>query len=74
MNLFGGESQKPAKAYDVLKKLVNGEGAQMPPTVYRALDFLLKNGLVHKINILNAFVGYFHPGRHKQCYFNKHSL
>jgi len=63
------ESHKPVKAYTILKKLAKGEGARVPPTVYRALDFLLKNGLVHKINSLNAFVGCSHPGRHKQCYF-----
>ena len=63
------ESHKPAKAYDILKKLAKDKSALMPPTVYRALDFLLQNGLVHKINTLNAFVGCSHPGRHKQCYF-----
>ena len=63
------ESHKPAKAYDILKKLAKDKSAMMPPTVYRALDFLLKNGLVHKINSLNAFVGCSHPGLHKQCYF-----
>lgn len=63
------DSHKPAKAYDILEKLPKGDGAMMPPTVYRALDFLLQNGLVHKINSLNAFVGCSHPGLHKQCYF-----
>ncbi|MEW8051409.1 MAG: Fur family transcriptional regulator, partial [Candidatus Thiodiazotropha sp.] len=33
-----------------------------PPTVYRSLDFLLENGLIHRINSLNAFVGCDHPG------------
>lgn len=63
------ESHKPAKAYDILKKLAEGDGAPVPPTVYRALDFLLQNGLVHKINSLNAFVGCTHPGPDNQCYF-----
>jgi len=63
------DSHKPAKAYDILEKLPKGDGAPMPPTVYRALEFLLKNGLVHKINTLNAFVGCSHPGLHTQCYF-----
>ena len=63
------ESHKPAKAYDILEKLPKGEGAPVPPTVYRALDFLLQNGLVHKINSLNAFVGCSHPGPNNQCYF-----
>ncbi len=33
----------------------------MPPTVYRALDFLLEQGLVHKLESLHAFVGCSHP-------------
>lgn len=63
------ESHKPVKAYDILEKLAKDDGAPVPPTVYRALDFLLKNGLVHRINSLNAFVGCSHPGLHNQCYF-----
>ena len=63
------ESHKPMKAYDILEKLKKGDGAQVPPTVYRALDFLQANGLVHRINSLNAFVGCSHPGLHNQCYF-----
>ncbi|WP_299878119.1 Fur family transcriptional regulator [uncultured Cocleimonas sp.] len=63
------ESHKPAKAYDILEKLAKEDGAPVPPTVYRALDFLLQNGLVHRLNSLNAFVGCSHPGLHKQCYF-----
>lgn len=53
------ESEAPAKAYDLLSKL-NGEGASKPPTVYRALDFLLETGLAHKIESLNAFVACGH--------------
>ncbi len=49
------ESSEPAKAYDLLGKL-GGEGAAKPPTVYRALDFLQKVGLAHKIESLNAYV------------------
>lgn len=49
-------------AYDVLEILgQEGFGAQ-PPVVYRALEFLVKNGFVHKIERLNAFVGCVHPG------------
>jgi Fur family zinc uptake transcriptional regulator len=32
-----------------------------PPTVYRALDFLLEQGLVHKLESLHAYVGCAHP-------------
>ncbi|MDC9715543.1 MAG: transcriptional repressor, partial [Gammaproteobacteria bacterium] len=38
-------------------------------TVYRALNFLLDNGLIHKLNSINAYIGCSHPLRHSQCYF-----
>ncbi len=50
----------PVKAYDLLEALKPGEGSAKPPTVYRALDFLMGVGLVHKIEALNAFVGCTH--------------
>ena len=37
-------------------------GAAAPPTVYRALDFLLEHGFIHKLASINAFVGCHHPG------------
>src|SRR3546814_9300951 len=36
-------------------------GAAAPPTVYRALDFLLANGVIHKLESVNAFVACHHP-------------
>ncbi len=35
----------------------------MPPTVYRALDFLLQQKLIHRIASLNAYIGCIDPGR-----------
>ena len=35
--------------------------AVAPPTVYRALDFLLQSGFIHKLESINAFVGCHHP-------------
>ena len=40
-----------------------------PPTVYRALDFLLENSLVHRIASLNAFMGCSHPEHAHQGQF-----
>ena len=49
-------------AYDLLDRLRKaGFGAQ-PPVAYRALDFLVANGFVHKIERLNAFIACAHPG------------
>ncbi len=54
---------QPIKAYDLLDKVRDGEGAgaAAPPTVYRALDFLLANGFIHKLESINAFVACHHP-------------
>lgn len=54
-------SHKPIGAYDILGVLADERGSAAPPTVYRALDFLLENGLVHRIESLNAFVGCTKP-------------
>jgi Fur family zinc uptake transcriptional regulator len=57
------EAGKPLKAYDLLEQVRAGEGAgaAAPPTVYRALDFLLANGFIHKLESVNAFVACHHP-------------
>lgn len=52
---------KPVKAYDLLEKMKAEVGANAPPTVYRALDFLLENGFIHKLASINAFVACHHP-------------
>src|SRR5690349_5876216 len=44
----------PAKAYDLLADLGSGQGPAKPPTVYRALEFLTRLGLAHRIETLNA--------------------
>jgi Fur family zinc uptake transcriptional regulator len=51
------QSHKPIKAYDILAQLSSDEHIEKPPTVYRALDFLLENHLIHKIESCNAYVG-----------------
>ena len=50
-------SHRAVKAYDLLAALGDSVGAAKPPTVYRALEFLMAQGLVHRIDSLNAFVG-----------------
>jgi len=46
----------PAKAYDLLAHLGENAGSAKPPTVYRALEFLVRMGLAHRVESLNAFV------------------
>jgi len=53
---------RPAGAYELLDRLKKGLPGATPPTVYRALAFLLAEGLVHKLESLNAYVGCPHPG------------
>lgn len=48
---------RAVKAYDLLEQLSTRDRVAQPPTVYRALDFLLAQGLVHRIESLNAYVG-----------------
>lgn len=56
------EEHRAMGAYTVLDRLsAEGFGSQ-PPVAYRALDFLVANGFVHKIARLNAFVACAHPG------------
>jgi Fur family zinc uptake transcriptional regulator len=51
------EAGQPVKAYDLMAAYGQGEeGPAKPPTVYRALEFLEKQGLVHRIQSLNAYV------------------
>ena len=51
------ESPQPVGAYALLDRLKAARAGAAPPTVYRALDFLLEQGLIHKVERLNAFVG-----------------
>ena len=51
------QSQKPIKAYDILAKLSTSEHVEKPPTVYRALQFLLDNHLIHRIESSNGYIG-----------------
>ncbi len=56
-------SHRPAAAYELLQQLRREKHNAEPPTVYRALDFLLENRLAHKIQSLNAYVGCAQPQR-----------
>ncbi len=49
-------AESPIGAYDLLARLRDRHGNAAPPTVYRALDFLLENGLIHRISRLAAFI------------------
>ncbi len=64
------QSHKPLGAYDLLDMLAaKSERRIAPPTVYRALDFLLEAGMVHRINSLNAYIGCPNPNIVHPSYF-----
>ncbi len=50
------QSERPLTAYQLLDRLKETRKSAMPPTIYRALDFLIENKLIHKVESLNAFV------------------
>ena len=52
-------SHKPLGAYEIIDHLAGGT-RPAPITVYRALEFLRDNGLVHRIESRNAFVACVH--------------
>lgn len=55
-------SHNPIGAYAIMDRLRQEDTRQAaPPTVYRALEFLIEQGLIHRIESLNAFVGCDHP-------------
>ena len=60
----------PTSAYQLMEAIkLRGSRAVGPPTVYRALDFLMAQGLVSKIESLNAYVPCVHPEREHDCLF-----
>ena len=53
-------SHSPLGAYEIIERLADKSGRPAPITVYRALEFLRDNGLVHRIESRNAFVACVH--------------
>ena len=50
------DADAPVGAYEILDRLRASRGGAAPPSVYRALDFLSAQGLVHRVERLAAFV------------------
>lgn len=62
------EADKPLGAYDLISALQSARhssGAKnkniAPPTIYRSLEFLLAEGLIHQLSSMNAYVPCCHP-------------
>lgn len=54
------DAGRPVSAYELIEQ-VRGHGVTAPPTVYRALQRLIDDGLAHRLESLNAFVACNHP-------------
>jgi len=65
-------SHRPRGAYAILDDMAVDGKRVAPLTVYRALDFLVEQGLVHRIESLNAYIGcpdpdHVHTGQFLVC-------
>lgn len=49
-------ASRPLGAYDLAAALAPHGGRMAPITVYRALDFLIEQGLAHRLASLNAYI------------------
>ncbi|MDF1832737.1 MAG: Fur family transcriptional regulator [Porticoccaceae bacterium] len=64
------QSHRPLGAYKIIEQLSAASGKRvLPPTVYRALDFLLELGLIHRLATLNAYIGCPFPDSVHSDYF-----
>ena len=50
------QAERPLTAYQLLDRLKETRRTAMPPTIYRALEFLVDNKLIHRVERLGAFV------------------
>ena len=53
-------SHKPLGAYDIIDLIARRKPRPAPITVYRALEFLMKHGLAHRIESRNAYLACAH--------------
>ena len=54
------QSHSAVGAYDIIERMASAGPRPAPITVYRALDFLMENGLVHRIESRNAYLACAH--------------
>jgi len=65
------QSHQPMGAYEILAYLNRAQSSQYvaPPIVYRALEFLLAEGLAHRIESKNAYICCVRPGHQRAAQF-----
>lgn len=62
-------SDKPIGAYEILDQLGAYLDKPKPPTVYRAIEFLIENNFIHRIESLNAYIACSTDHRHAGSQF-----
>ncbi len=63
------EARQPAGAYQLLDELKQEGYSSAPPTVYRALDFLLDQGFIHRLSSNNTYLACAHPKQNHEAVF-----
>lgn len=64
------QEHRPLGAYAILEHLQSSGQKAQPPVAYRALDFLIENGLAHRIESRNAYIACSDPaGCHAPSFF-----
>lgn len=64
------EQGVPCTAYQLLDLLkTNGQTSAAPPTIYRALEFLLQAGLIHRIDHNNSYLVCDHTNHNHTAQF-----
>ncbi len=59
---------KASSAYELLEKLKESEPQAKPPTVYRALDFLMEQGFIHRVESTNSYISCGGCGGHSHFF------
>ena len=62
-------ADRPIGAYDILASLDRDGKRAAPPTAYRALEFLLEQGFIHRLASINAYIPCCHPRAGHQAAF-----
>lgn len=61
---------EPMGAYQILEKLAEGQGKTSPPTVYRAIEFWMLHGFIHRVQSMNAYIACCEHDHHENfCIF-----
>lgn len=63
------QSEQPLGAYALLDLMKQDGRSAAPPTVYRALDFLQEQGLVHRLASNNTYLACAHPQHKHEAVF-----